>query len=279
MKRKQFLRFAHPGTTFIFSTVLFLFLQSHGYAQAQKTQKFPWPEGKTMALSLSFDDARGSHVLQGTDLLDKLGVKATFYLVPSSVRKNLDLWKKAAKNGHEMGNHSLLHPCSGNFTWSREKALEDYTLDKMRTELEETNRQIQTLLGVTPTSYAYPCGHTTIGRGKNAQSFIPLIADMFVSGRTWLDEAPVDPAYCDMAQLTGVEMDGKDFEQLLPMLKQAERDGQWLILAGHETAEAGNQTTRLKTLEQIIRYAQDPKNGIWIAPVGTIAEYVGKQRK
>ena len=37
-----------------------------------------WPEGKTAALSLTFDDARLSQVDQGLPLLDSYGVKATF---------------------------------------------------------------------------------------------------------------------------------------------------------------------------------------------------------
>lgn len=255
-----------------------LLLLNSSLSFAQKQPKFPWPEGKKMALSLSFDDARTTNIRQGTDLFDKYGVKTTFYIVPPSTKKDLDLWKRAVANGHEMGNHSMLHPCSGNFTWARDKALETYTMEQMRAELEETNKQIKETLGVTPTSYAYPCGHTTIGRGKNAQSFVPLIAEMFVTGRGWLDEAPVDPSYCDFALITGVEMDGKDFEQVLPMIKQAAGDGQWLVLAGHETNTSGNQTSRLAMLEKLIQYAQDPKNGIWIAPVGTVAEYVKEKR-
>jgi peptidoglycan/xylan/chitin deacetylase (PgdA/CDA1 family) len=255
----------------------FLLLNST-LAFAQKPQQFPWPEGKKMALSLSFDDARKTNIRQGTDLFDKYDVDVTFYIVPPSTKKDLDLWKKAVANGHEMGNHSMLHPCSGNFTWARDKALETYSMEEMRAELEETNKQIKETLGVTPTSYAYPCGHTTIGRGKNAQSFVPLISEMFLTGRGWLDEAPVDPTYCDFALITGVEMDGKDFEQVLPMIQQAAGDGQWLVLAGHETADSGAQTSRLAMLEKLIKYAQDPKNGIWIAPVGTVAQYVKDKR-
>ncbi len=240
---------------------------------------FPWPEGKRMALSLSFDDARTTNVKQGTDLFDQYGVRVTFYVVPSNVQKDLPGWKKAVASGHEMGNHSIVHPCSGNFVWSRGSALETYTIGQMRAELEEANRRIKELLGVTPVTYAYPCGLTTLGRGARAQSFVPVIADLFTAGRGWRDEAPVDPSYCDMAQLTGVEMDGKDFEELLPMIREAEKAGQWLVLAGHETAETGDQTTRLAMLEKLIQYAQDPENGIWIAPVGTIAHYVQEKRE
>lgn len=231
-----------------------------------------------MAISLSFDDARGSQASRGVPLLNEYDVKATFYLVPSAAKGQLEGWKKAVASGHEMGNHSLNHSCSGNFVWSRNNALENYTMDKMRAELLEAGKQIEAMLGVKTVSYAYPCGQTFIGRGQKTESFVPLISQLFASGRGWLDEAPVDPAYCDMAQLTGMEMDGKDFEQILPIIEAARKSGQWLVLAGHETADSGAQTTRLSMLRKLCEYAKDPKNGIWIAPVGEVASYVGKAR-
>lgn len=244
----------------------------------QSTATFKWPEGKRAALSLSFDDARGSQVEGGTALLDRYGVKATFYVVPSGVEKKLDGWKKAVASGHEIANHSLNHPCSGNFAWSRSKALEDYTLEKMRQELIESNRRIRELLGVTPESFAYPCGQKFVGRGMETRSYVPIAASLFVSSRGWMDEAPNDPLYVDFAQLTGIESDGKDFEQLLPIIEEARKAGLWVVLAGHEMGKEGGQTTRLAMLEKLIQYAKEPANGVWIAPVGAVAKYVAKQR-
>ncbi len=235
---------------------------------------FAWPQGKKIALSLSFDDARNSQVEGGTALLDKYGVKATFYVHPSAVEKRLDGWKKAVASGHEIGNHSLNHPCSGNFLWARNKALEEYSLEKMRDELVQANQQIKALLGVTPESFAYPCGQTFVGRGVDTRSYVPIIASLFTSGRTWLNEAPNDPGYADFAQLTGVESDGKDFAQILPIIEDAKKNNLWVVLAGHEMNTEGNQTTRLAMLEKLVQYANDPKNEIWIAPVGTIAKYI-----
>ncbi len=257
---------------------IMIFHQVVSLAQPADTA-FSWPEGKRAALSLSFDDARSSQVDAGTALLDQYGVKATFYVVPSAVRQRLEGWKKAAAHGHEIGNHSLNHPCTGNFPWSRQKALEEHSLDKMQHELVKANQEIQALLGVTPEVFAYPCGQTFVGRGTTTRSYVPLVATLFLSGRGWLDEGPNDPAFCDLAQLTGMEMDGKDFEQLLPLLEQARQTGQWIVFAGHEMGEAGRQTTRLAMLSKLIAYAQDPANKIWIAPVGTIAKYVQEQRK
>ncbi len=240
---------------------------------------FAWPEGKNMALSLTFDDARISQPDTGILILDKYGVKATFYISPGSMLQRIDQWKKAVQNGHEIGNHSILHPCSGNFTWSRSRALEDYSLQRMKTELDSANRLIKEILDVHLVSFAYPCGQTFIGRGINVQSYVPLIALMFESGRGWLSEAPNDPVYCDLSQLNAAELDGKSFEQVLKLIETAKAGGYWLILAGHEMNMEGNQTSQLKTIEAICKYATDPVNGIWIDNVHNIASYIKKKRR
>jgi peptidoglycan/xylan/chitin deacetylase (PgdA/CDA1 family) len=244
----------------------------------QPSTSFTWPDGKRAALSLSFDDARQSQVDIGLALLDKHKVKSTFYVVPSAVERRLEGWKKVVASGHEIGNHTLNHPCTGNFAWSRQKALEDYTLEKMRDELQQANRRIKELLGVTAESFAYPCGQTFVGRGVETRSYVPVVATLFSSGRTWQDETPNDAGFCDLAQTTGVEMDGRDFEQILPILEKARETGQWVVLAGHDIGQDGSQTTRVAMLEKLMSYANDPANKIWIAPVGTIAKQIRERR-
>ena len=257
-------------------TPLILFL---AISTAAGAQPFQWPEGRHAAISLTFDDARHSQVEKGTALLDKYGARATFYIVPGTAEQRLEGWKKAVEAGHEIGNHSLVHPCSGNFRFSRDRALETYSIGQMRAELKMANDRIEEMLGVTSTSFAYPCGMTFVGRGVEAKSYIPVVAELFTTGRGWLDEAPNDPAYVDMAQITGMEMDGKDFEDLLPLLESARRDGLWLVLAGHEMNDAGRQTTRLSMLDKLIPYLQDPANGFWFATVGEVAAYVEGERR
>jgi beta-glucosidase len=250
------------------------------YAANEPTEKmdFKWPEGKKMAISLSFDDARLSQADKGIPLLDKYGVKATFYVMPGRVTERLDVWKKAAQNGHEMGNHSLVHPCPGNFEWARDRALDDYTLESFSMELDSAGKLLKELLGVQPVSFAYFCGQTFLGRGKNAKSYVPLIAAKFETGRGWLSEASNDPSYCNLAQLTGMELDGKSFEQIKALIDGAKSKGLWLVLAGHEINESGNQTTFLGALESLCQYALDPANEIWIDNIHNIASYIRGQR-
>ena len=244
----------------------------------EKKDDFRWPEGKRAAISLTFDDARHSQVTRGLPILDEYGTKATFYVSINNLEGHLDAWKRAAINGHEIGNHTLTHPCSGNFSFIYDRALEDYTLDKMQHELVEANNIIENLLGVRPVSFAYPCGQKFVGRGRNLKSYVPLVAENFLTGRGWMDEWANDPAFCDLSNLMAMELDGKDFEQVKQLLDRTLADGGWLIFCGHEIGEAGRQTTYSSTIKALCEYAQDPANGIWLDTVQAVADHIRQQR-
>jgi len=245
----------------------------------ENRKDFRWPQGKRAAISLTFDDARHTQITNGIPLLDEYGVKATFYVSLNRLEQDADAWKAAAANGHEIGNHTLTHPCSGNFTFiNDDRALEAYTLDRMSAEIVESNAAIERLLDVSPVSFAYPCGQKYVGRGRNLKSYVPLVAEHFLSGRGWMDEWANDPAYCDMAQLMAMEVDGKSFEQIKELIDRRLADGGWLVLAGHEISDQGRQTTQMATLRALCEYAQDPANGLWLDTVEAVTRHIQKQR-
>ncbi|MBN2272538.1 MAG: polysaccharide deacetylase family protein [Sedimentisphaerales bacterium] len=244
----------------------------------ERQEDFHWPQGKRAAISLTFDDARLSQIDRGVPMLDEYGLKGTFYVSIESLKERVEGWKKAVAAGHEIANHSVKHPCSGNFPFSRDKALEDYTLDMMRNELDEASGIIEQLLGVRPVSYAYPCGQKYVGRGMNLKSYVPLVAEKFLTGRGWLDEWANDPAYCDMAQLMGVKLDEKDFDEVKTVMDRTLANGGWLVFCSHEVAEDGRLVTSSQTLRALCEYARDPGNGIWLDTVQNIATYILKQR-
>ncbi|MBE0652350.1 MAG: glycoside hydrolase family 3 C-terminal domain-containing protein, partial [Bacteroidales bacterium] len=261
------------GLTFKTSTA-----QDYLTNAGKEKSDFKWPDGKKMGLSLTFDDARLSQVDKGIPLLDKYGVKATFYVSPVNMTGRLDGWKKALSSGHDIGNHSLLHPCTINYGWPQEAALENYNLNRMSLELDSASSIIENTLGIKPSSFAYPCGQSFVGKGLYTKSYIPLVASKFETGRLWLSEGPNDPTNCDMSQLTGMELDGKSFDQIKKLIESARNQGGWLVLAGHEMNDSGNQTSLLSTIEALCEYASDPANGIWIDNVHNIASYINKER-
>jgi peptidoglycan/xylan/chitin deacetylase (PgdA/CDA1 family) len=241
--------------------------------------KFHWPQGKKAALSLTFDDARPSQIDTGMPILDKYRAKATFYISPDNMEDRLAEWRQAVKKGHEIGNHTMTHPCTGNYAFSRENALEDYTLDRMAREIDDATRVILEKLGVKPLSFAYPCGQMFVGRGQHVKSYVPLVAQRFLTGRGWLGEDANDPAFCDLSQLLAMESDGKTFEQLKITIDKAVEEGRWLIFCGHEIGQEGYQTTLAGTVEKLCQYALNPASGIWIDTVGNIGDYILKNRE
>jgi beta-glucosidase len=265
-------------STVVAATVA-LSLNSHRIAASEQAAPL-WPDGKQAAISLSFDDARPSQVDVGVPLLDRYGVKATFYVTPSRLKERLPAWKLAVAAGHEIGNHTLTHPCTGNFEWSRNNALEMFTLERMKREIVDSNREISDLLGVTPRTFAYPCGQKFVGQGQVLKSYVPLVAEIFLAGRGWLDEGSNDPAFCDLSQVLAVEADNHDFEQIRPLIEQASRQGRWLILAGHEIGDGDKpQTIRVSMIESVCKYAGDPGHRIWIDTVASVAARVANVRE
>ena len=245
---------------------------------AEIATPFQWPNGKRAAVSLSFDDARTSQVDTGLALLDAHHVKVTFFVQAENVTKRLEGWKKAVADGHEIGNHSITHPCTGNYAFSRHNALEDYSLETMAAELDGANTEIDRLLGAKPRTFAYPCGLKFVGRGLDVRSYVPLVAERFLVGRGYLDESPNDPAFCDLSQAMGTPFDDLTLDQMKGLVEQAARDGRWIIFVGHEIGQRGFQVTDADALGALCDYLNDPASGIWVGTVAEIGDYVRKHQ-
>ena len=147
-------------------------------------------------------------------------------------------------------------------------------LKKMAEQLDDNSRQIHRLLGVTPRDFAYPCGLKFVGRARQTKSYVPLVAERFLSGRGYLDESPNDPSFVDLAQAMGTPFDDLDFEQMEKLVDEAVQNGGWIIFVGHEIGSRAYQTTDLAALERLCEYLKDPANRIWLGTVEQIATYV-----
>ncbi len=229
-----------------------------------------WPNEKRCAVSLTFDDARLSQADLGLDLLDRHHVKATFYIMPAGVEARLDRWRRAVADGHEIGNHTLTHPCSANFPWIKNNALENFTLARMEEDIVSASEKIGSLLNVLPLTFAYPCGQKFVGRGAQCTSYVPLIAKHFLAGRGFKDEISNDPRRCDLAQLCGVELDGLRADQAVQLIER----GGWLVFVGHDIGDDGPQTVLRETLDAICRHGRNPANRVWIDRMDRIAQHV-----
>ena len=152
-------------TTFLLLALLFS-VSSNSHT---KNNDFTWPKGNKLAVSLSYDDALNSQLDNVIPELDKYNLKASFYVIPNSPVMNARMgeWRAAAKNGHELGNHSIYHPCSAslpNREWVQEHHdLDNYSASQMVEELTIANTFLKAIDGKTERTYTVPCGDLLVG--------------------------------------------------------------------------------------------------------------------
>lgn len=178
-------------------------------------------------------------------------------------------WQAVVDAGHEVGNHTHSHPCSANFPFSRANALEDYSLDGMAADIDEASDAIEALLGVRPTSFAYPCGQSFVGRGEERTSYVPLVARRFAAGRGYGGETANDPARCDLARLDAFAIDGLDAHGLIGLVDAEAGTGRWVITAGHDVGTGGEQTVLTSSLVALAERCR--RGDVWVAPVSEVA--------
>ena len=63
-------------------------------------------------VSLTYDDALPCHFESVAPLLEEHCIRGTFY-VPCgpALFAHADAWREVAAQGHELGNHTVFHPC------------------------------------------------------------------------------------------------------------------------------------------------------------------------
>ena len=140
------------------TTILLVALASHAHAQ------FAWPEGKTAALALTYDDALNSQLDVAIPQLDAAGFKGTFFLDGDITPADMLRWRKAQRSGHELGNHSLFHPCPRAMLPDRKNYLtENYDIDRMLGEIAAMNNVLFGIDGLTIRTYSVPCSQMLVG--------------------------------------------------------------------------------------------------------------------
>jgi peptidoglycan/xylan/chitin deacetylase (PgdA/CDA1 family) len=238
-----------------------------------------WSHDRPAALSFSFDDARPSQVEVGSRTFEQVGVPATFFVLPHRAEPYRRRWRRMVAAGHEIGNHTTLHPCSGNLGWVDDgHAIEDLTVEDLAADIADADRWIGEVLGVHPRTFAYPCGQTWVGRGVDTRSYVPMIANRFLAGRAFNDISANSLHRCDLARLMCVNSDDKTFADLEPLLDATLAEGSWLVLGGHEIGDTRDfETTTPSLVEAVVDWCR--RNGVWVDTIGTIAGYVLDRRR
>lgn len=236
-----------------------------------------WPDGKLAAVSLTYDDAIPSQRLHAAPALDKWGLKATFFLTGKSdeLREQRVHWSGLLADGHELGAHTIKHPCDKKFDWvPMGDALQDYDLPRMQAELEENRTLLEKLGATDPLSFAYPCGESKLGQPPT--SYAPLVNGMFLSARV-LEERTFDPVSDDLGRVPSIN-GAQSKEALLAVLDEAERQGRWLVFCFHGVG-GDYLSVALADHDALLAALSERSERVWTAPYTRVAQFIEAARR
>lgn len=240
---------------------------------------FPWPGGRKAAVSLGYDDAAPSQLDHAIPALDRYGLKASFYLTLASdtLRTRQRDWAAAARNGHELGNHSLFHQCSASLPgrgWVEpHRNLDTTTVAQMADQIRLANTMLMALDGRSSRTMTVPCGDTLASDGN----YVDAVASEFVAiklgnGGVIADMAALDPA----AVPYDVPVDATG-DQLVARAEEAAHRGTMVIFTFHGIG-GDHLAVSNEAHEQLLRHLAAHPEVYWVAPFIDIMQYVTSRR-
>jgi len=231
--------------------------------------------GKACAVSLTYDDGLYVHLDKVIPALEASGFRGTFYIPgnASSLNSRRNDWKGSANRGHELGNHTVFHPCNGK-SKGRDWVAPDYDLDHYSiTRITDEIKLGNTLLGAidhkTKRTFAYTCGDKAI----NDSSFVELIENDFVGARDVISGYN-QMEDLDYFQIKSFSVNGQTAEELIALVKQAEKNHSLLVFLFHGVGGEHTLNISLEEHNKLLQYLKDREALVWVSPLVEILEYV-----
>ncbi|WP_281309978.1 polysaccharide deacetylase family protein [Flavobacterium flavigenum] len=248
---------------FLFSAIIF--------AQEQNRN---W-NGKKCAVVLTYDDALNIHLDKVIPMLNSYQFKGTFYLIGSSpvVSQRIEEWRAAAKQGHELGNHTLNHPCNGNMPGrefvTSETDLSKYTVARAVNETRITNTLLKAIDGKNERTFAYPCGDFRI----KDTLYYNFLKNDFVAARG------VSPGYLnkkevDFSNVNSFFENGSTAEKMIAEVEEAEKKGSFIVFLFHGVGGEHALNVDLEEHRKLLEYLKKRKKDIWVATMVDVAKYI-----
>jgi len=254
--------------------ILLLFFVFTAYSQ----DNFSW-QNKKCAVVLTYDDALNVHLDNVIPLLDSLGFKATFYLpgIFPGFGERINDWRSAAKKGHELGNHTLFHPCEGKAPgreWVKsDYDLNAYTIQRITDEIKMANILLETLDGRTKRTFAYPCGDMKAGDS----SYVDIVKEYFAGARGV--EAKMQKLNEFDLYIGCYMINGRSGDELIALVKKAMENSSLLVFLFHGVGGEHNINVSLNDHRALLNYLKQNEKDIWVAPLIDVVEYIKTNQK
>jgi peptidoglycan/xylan/chitin deacetylase (PgdA/CDA1 family) len=260
---------------------------------AAGSDAFLWPGGVKGAVCLTYDDGLDSHLDSAAPDLAAHDLRGTFYVTghSDSLRNRLDEWRDLAGRGHELGNHSLFHPCLGGTSeqgrdWVRpERDLRNYTVRQMIEELRTANTLLTALDGRRERSYAYTCADELAGGSSYVAALQSLFRfarsgrdPLFAPGPSGSDQVVTDVLSLDPHRVPSWTVVERSAEEMISFLQRAAENGGLAVLTFHGIGGEYLKVSR-REHQRLLAFLDDNRHLLWTDTFWNVLRHVEMERK
>ena len=242
---------------------------------------FRWPDGARAAVSLAYDDALDSQLDNAIPALERHGLRGTFYLQLSNppVAARMDGWRAAARRGHELGNHSLFHQCSGGGAdrgWvARHRDLDTTSAEQMRDQVQVANTMLTAIDGKRERTYTAPCGDVLAG----GRDYLPLLQGDFVAIKAGHGRpaVPASMREVDPYMVGSAGPVGASGQELIALVKQAGARGTMVAFTFHGIG-GDHLSVSNEAHEELLRFLAAHRKQYWTDTFLSIMQHVRREQ-
>ncbi|MDF2193178.1 polysaccharide deacetylase family protein [Paraflavitalea sp. CAU 1676] len=258
----------------ITTPALLLLTICHGFSSCAQTNTW---NRKQAAVALTYDDALNIHLDQVIPTLDSAGFKGTFYLIGSAApfTQRIGDWRKAAAKGHELGNHTLYHPCYGKRPgreWVKpDYDLNNYTLQRMTDEIKVNNALLEATDGKKQRTLACPCGDTKVADS----SYLYAVKDHFTGIRDATPDANTVNGFGNRT-IQWMAPAGNSGAELIAAVQKAMKDHALLVFVFHGVGGEHALNVSAEAHRELLQFLKKNEAQIWVAPFIDIATFMRK---
>jgi peptidoglycan/xylan/chitin deacetylase (PgdA/CDA1 family) len=227
--------------------LLAILLTGLGLSAAQAAPPaFEWPGGAQAAVSLGYDDGLASQLDHVLPALNRRRLKASFYVPingPTLPARQAD-WRAAAAAGHELGNHSLFHACSGRGPgreWVEpHRDLERILPAQVQEQVMAANTWLQSLDGRSRRTFTPPC----LDLQASGQDYVSALKPQFVAFRAASGALVTEPLRLDPYAVPVYSVEGWSGEQLIALVERAAEQHALVAIVFHGVGAQHLSVTR-----------------------------------
>jgi peptidoglycan/xylan/chitin deacetylase (PgdA/CDA1 family) len=224
-------------------------------AQPLNVDVCTWKDCKKGAATWSNDDGNNACFAE----LQTAGFRGTYYYNGNTTQ---DWFATYSAAGHEIGTHTVSHPCNGGCcsTPCTADSLGQCPIDPVevtryrQVELEPNIAAIEAGTGKPVVTGAWPCGCTDPTRMTAASNYFVGVRGYNDCGCTWVQDVN-QPTPVNFMNLNGLHAYDQTF------IDRAANEGTWTIVTSHGSCEG-------------ISYMGSRKDVLWLAPVGEVLKYI-----